>query len=95
MMIGRGRCGVATVPWVHTVAEKYLVTIIIKNICAGHNIDCRVPGVVCGVGGVHGAVATRSMHLQSSVFTLLGDGVHLGEENRGDQHSTWDTKLFQ
>jgi len=67
MMIGRGRCGVATVPRIHTVA-----------------------GVVCGVGGVHGAVATRSMHLQSSVFALLGDGVHLGEENRGDQHSSYD-----
>ena len=91
MMIGRGRCGVATVPWVHTVAEKYLVTIIIKNICAGHNIDCRVPGVVCGVGGVHGAVATRSMHLQSSVFTLLGDGVHLREEYCGDEHPSCST----
>ena len=44
------------------------------------------PGVVCGVGGVHGAVAPARVHLELPVLALLGDGVHLGEEDGGQQH---------
>ena len=43
------------------------------------------PGVVCGVGGVHGAVAPARVHLELPVLALLGDGVHLREEYRADE----------
>ena len=44
------------------------------------------PGVVCGVGGVHGAIAPARVHLELPVLALLGDGVHLREEYCGDEH---------
>ena len=52
-----------------------------------HYISCNVvsPGVVCGVGGVHGAVAPARVHLELPVLALLGDGVHLREEYRADE----------
>ena len=43
------------------------------------------PGVVCGVGGVHGAIAPARVHLELPVLALLGDGVHLREEYRADE----------
>ena len=48
--------------------------------------ECFSPGIVRGVGGVHRAVAGPGVHLELPVLALLGDGVHLGEEDCGQQH---------
>ena len=46
-----------------------------------------VASVVVGVVTAQvGAVTASRVHLELPVFTLLGDGVHLGEEDGGEQH---------
>ena len=45
---------------------------------------------VRGVGGVHCALGARAVtQLEPPVLALLGDGVHLGEEDGGEQHSAY------
>ena len=39
-----------------------------------------------------GAVTASRVHLELPVFTLLGDGVHLGEEYCGDKHPSCSTE---
>ena len=51
-----------------------------------------VASVVVGVVTAQvGAVTASRVHLELPVFTLLGDGVHLGEEYCGDKHPSCST----
>ena len=65
------------------------------GVCGGRGLVVA-GGVVPGVVGVAGVVGVRGVHralrpgpvahLESAVLALLGDGVHLGEEDGGQQH---------
>ena len=48
-----------------------------------------VAGVVllCGVGGIHRRVAAWAVQLQLPVLALLADGVHLGQEDGGEEEA--------
>ena len=69
-----------------------------KTVNFGHLTSCTrveccggvvhaVAGVVllCGVGGVHRRVTPRAVQLQLPVLALLADGVHLGQEDGGEE----------
>ena len=52
-----------------------------------------VSSVVVGVVTTQVSAITASrVHLELPVFTLLGDGVHLGEEYCGDEHPSCSTE---
>ena len=60
---------------------------------AGHVARGVVAGVVgvarvVGVGGVHRALRPGAVaQLEPPILALLGDGVHLGEEDGGEKHA--------
>ena len=47
-----------------------------------------LPRIVCGIGGVDCAVTSWTVHFQLAILALLGDGVHLGEENCRQKDTT-------
>ena len=56
--------------------------------CCGRVVHA-VAGVVllCSVGSVHRRVAARAVQLQLPVLALLADGVHLGQEDGGEEEA--------
>jgi len=68
---------------------------VLMMVWRGWQISCTsisgivtVARIVCGIGGVDCAVTSWTVHFQLAILALLGDGVHLGEENCRQKDTT-------